>query len=219
MTSKTAKRWIIAFLILCILPVAGGVARIVILLSGAETAENARFFDMPVPVVAHILTIIPWAVIGAFQFSPRLRRSGWHQRAGWILAPVGIAGAISGLYLSIFFERGPHVGGALTVIRVVVGIAIVVFLCLGVCAAVQRRFRQHRGWMIRAYALTIGTGLQPLTAIPYFAIASWQTTAGNTVTMAAGWLIAAAIAEWMLHERVAQSSGSTHSSGAVRSLS
>ena len=47
--------WIpVSLLALTFVPVAAGAARLVDLSSG-RTAENARFFDLPVPVVVHIL--------------------------------------------------------------------------------------------------------------------------------------------------------------------
>ena len=87
--------WIPASLLaLTFVPVAAGAARLVDLSSG-RTAENARFFDLPVPVVVHILGATTYCVLGAFQFMPsfRRRRPRWHRWSGRVLVPAARRGA------------------------------------------------------------------------------------------------------------------------------
>src|SRR5690606_40582183 len=65
-----------------LVPAAAGTARLAELAGGAEpTAANARFLAAPIPVVLHILAVIPFSILGAFQFAPafRRRRRGWHR--------------------------------------------------------------------------------------------------------------------------------------------
>jgi hypothetical protein len=110
--NKTA--WLIpaALILLSVVPVAAGAFRIVQLTGGGEiTPENARFFASPMPVVGHIVSSILYSILGAFQFSPSLRRwkPGWHGAVGkWILAPAGLVAALSGLWMTLFYpgQRG-----------------------------------------------------------------------------------------------------------------
>ena len=85
--SSARAEWLVIALLIALsaLPVGAGAVRLAELASGAEiTPENARFFAAPVPVVLHILSVSVYCVLGAFQFSPgiRRRRPGWHRGAG-----------------------------------------------------------------------------------------------------------------------------------------
>src|SRR4051812_8018269 len=84
-------------------PAIAGPSRLLELARGAAiTAANARFFAMPVPVVLHVLAVIPYSILGALQFVPALRsrRSRWHRIAGRILAPLGFVAVLSGLWMT-----------------------------------------------------------------------------------------------------------------------
>ena len=68
--------WVPASLVaLAAIPVLGGVGRLVELLGGPEVLPtDARFAASPVPLVVHIVAAVGYALLGAFQFSARLRR-------------------------------------------------------------------------------------------------------------------------------------------------
>lgn len=57
---------------------------------------------MPLPVVLHILAVIPYSLPGALQFSPGLRRRSrrWHRAAGRVLGICGLVAAVSGLRMA-----------------------------------------------------------------------------------------------------------------------
>ena len=101
----------IALVALAIVPVVAGSLRLIELLGGAAVMPpNARFDASPVPVVTHIVTAIVFAVLGAFQFSTRIRRRrpAWHRRAGRVLVVAGLGVALSALWLNQFFPgRAP----------------------------------------------------------------------------------------------------------------
>src|SRR3712207_3568786 len=83
----------VLLILLSLVPAAFGAVRLAELAGGAEiTAANARFFAMPLPVVLHILVVIPYSIVGAFQFAPgfRRRRRGWHRAAGRVLVALGL---------------------------------------------------------------------------------------------------------------------------------
>src|SRR5262245_54102460 len=95
-TFNHKSEWLVplGLLLLSIVPVIAGAARMVELTGGAEvTASNARFFTSPIPVAVHIISVTIYSMLGAFQFAPALRRGGnrWHRRAGRILVPAGLA--------------------------------------------------------------------------------------------------------------------------------
>jgi uncharacterized membrane protein len=206
MSMTKADRWVPAGLILvAVAPIIGGAVRLQQIGSGVVTLENARFLEAPVPVVLHLLSAIVYCIVGAFQFAPGLRRSRprWHRRAGQILIPLGLAAALSGLWMTLTFPWPEHDGVALYAIRLVVGSAMALFLGLGYAAARKRDFASHGAWMTRAYALGLGAGTQAFTHIPWFLFPSIQGELARTVCMGAGWALNAAAAEWALSRSAA----------------
>lgn len=186
-----------ALVLLSAVPVAAGAVRTVELVAGAEiTQANARFFTSPVPVLLHIAGVTLYCVVGAFQFVPGLRgRPAWHRRAGRFLVPCGLVAALSGVWMSLFYPRGPAVGDVLTVFRVGFGSLMAVAIVLGVAAIRRRDFASHRAWMIRAYAVALGAGSQVVV------IGTWMIAMGppeelaNALLMATAWLLNLAVAE------------------------
>ena len=92
MTSSTKRMWLLptGLVLLSTIPVLAGGLRIGQLGTGAQrTAENARFFADPVPVVVHIIGVTVFCVLGAFQFSAgfRARWPRWHRISGRVVVP------------------------------------------------------------------------------------------------------------------------------------
>ena len=89
-STGSAAGWLIpiGLLLLAFIPVVAGAFRMTTLISGAEvTPDNVRFVTSPIPVVIHIISVTIYAVLGAFQFSPGVRRRwpNWH-RQRWLRA-------------------------------------------------------------------------------------------------------------------------------------
>jgi hypothetical protein len=92
-----------------------------------------------------------------------------------------------------------HFDGAfLYVIRLVVGLAMALSLCLGVVAIRRRDIPSHQAWMLRGYALGLGAGTQVFTHIPWVLLPNIQGELARTLFMAAGWAINLAVAEWLI---------------------
>ncbi|MFB7249177.1 DUF2306 domain-containing protein [Microbacterium sp. NPDC056234] len=195
---------------LALVPAAAGALRIGEIAADAPTTEaNARFMEMPLPVVVHIVAALVYSLIGAFQFLPglRSRRIGWHRFAGRaLLVPAGVAVALSGLWMTAFYDVPPIDGLALQLSRFAVGILMLLFLVLGVRAVLRRDIGAHRGWMIRAYALAMGAGTQVLTSAPFAIAFGAPDEFWRLVQMDAGWLINIVVAEMIIrrgrHRRV-----------------
>lgn len=191
-----------SLLALTTVPAIAGIARLIQLNSDAAiTAENARFFSAPLPVVLHILGAIVYCTLGAFQFSSSLRTNnpGWHRQAGRVLIPVGLTASFSGLWMTIFYPTASHNfdGPALQVMRLVVGAAMAVSIGLGLRAILQGKVEEHRTWMMRAYALGLGAGTQVLTHVPWMLFPAIRGETTRALCMGAGWVINIAVAEWL----------------------
>lgn len=203
MTAATKSEWLIpaGLWALCVVPVLAGVVRFVQLGGNATiTPENARFFAAPVPVLLHIVSITLYCVLGALQFVPgfRRRKPGWHRAAGRVLVPCGMLTALSGLWMTQFYPHVPYDGAVLYALRLVVGLAMLLFLCLGLAAILKRDVVRHRAWMMRAYGLGLGAGTQVFTHLPWFLFPAIQGELARTLCMGAGWAINIAVVEWIL---------------------
>ena len=189
-------------ILLIAVPVAAGAARVAQLLGGAEiTPENARFFAMPIPVLVHIFSASTFCLLGAFQFVPGLRRRGWHRVAGRIVAPCGLAAALSGLWMTCFYPHPPGDGPLLTVFRLIFGSAMAVALVLGVAAILRRDIAAHRAWMIRGYAIGQSAGTQVLTTLPWALLIGPPSELPRALLLGAAWVINIALAEWLICRR------------------
>lgn len=190
---------------LSLVPALAGTARLAQLAGGANiTPENARFFATPLPVAIHIVAVIIYSMLGAFQFSPsfRTQRRGWHRAAGRILVPCGLLAAMSGLWMTQFYPWPVGDGQVLYVERVFVGSAMIVAIGLGLYEITRRDFVSHGAWMMRAYAFGLGAGTQVLTHLPWFVFVGGKPSEGpRAVLMGAGWVINAMVAEWIIRRR------------------
>lgn len=215
-TSVRRDWWIpVSLLALTLVPALAGAARLVDLSSG-RTAENARFFDLPAPIIVHILGATTYCVLGAFQFMPSLRRRRprWHRLAGRVLVPAGLAAALSGMWMAVRPDLPVHDNAALMWVRLFFGTLMVVGLVLGVAAILRRDVRTHQRWMARAYAVAQGAGTQVIVLGPMMLLSPGpgaEPAGGNlkATGMAAAWVINLAVAEWLVRRSQSRSAQSS----------
>jgi uncharacterized membrane protein len=191
----------VALLALGAPPLVAGTLRLVTLAGLAELMpDSARGAAAPLPVVVHIVSAAAFAVLGAFQFAAgfRRRRPGWHRAAGRLVVVCGLLAGLAGLWLALFYPRGPHVGALLTAFRLLFGSAMVAALVLGFAAIRRRHVRRHRAWMMRAYALGLGAGTQMFTGLVASLLVSPPTELSRALQDGAGWAINLAVAEWLI---------------------
>ncbi|MEV4636813.1 DUF2306 domain-containing protein [Actinoplanes sp. NPDC049548] len=189
---------------LALVPSVAGAARLTELASGAEvTAENQRFFDLPLPVVLHVLGAVPYCIVGAFQFSAVLRRRWprWHRVAGYLLMVCGLVAAASGLWMTFAYDLPATDNAATNVYRVIFGGGMIASIVLGLVAVRRRDFRSHEAWMIRGYAIGMGAGTQVFTNVPWLLLVGEQGPVSHSFLMLAGWVVNLAVAEWVIRRR------------------
>lgn len=200
MSRRTDRALPVALLALCLVPVMSGVLRLVQLAGGpAIMPADDRFLGWPVALVAHIIGSAVFALVGALQLVPAVRRRhpGWHRRAGRALAVAGLLVAGSALWLTLFYDPQPGTGPLLLVLRLVVAPAMAGCLVAGVLAARRRDFTAHRAWMIRAYAIAVGAGTQVFTQ-GFGEVLLGHGELRGDLLKAAGWAINLAVAEWAI---------------------
>jgi len=205
-SSRAARSWQLplGLVLLSMIPVVSGGLRLIELAGGPELMpDNPRIDASPAPVVVHIAAAALYALLGAFQFSTRLRRRhpGWHRRAGRILVPAGALAALSGVWMTLFYSDAPG-GLLLWAVRLLVGAAMAASVGLGFAAIRRRDIAAHRAWMIRAYALGLGAGTQAFTEGIGEAIAGAHSgDLTKALSLAAGWAVNAAVAEWVIRRK------------------
>ena len=168
----------------------------------AVTDANARFIARPIPVVMHILAVIPYSIVGAFQFAPAFRRRhrNWHRAMGRVLVFCGLVVSLSGLWMTLVYPWPEGDGVALYVERLLVGVFMTVSLAMGIHAIRRRQFVRHGAWMLRAYAVGLGAGTQVLTHLPWFILVGKPGESTRAVLMGAGWVLNLVIAELVIRK-------------------
>jgi uncharacterized membrane protein len=202
---KSAEWLVVAgLLLLSFIPMASGAFRLNQLTSGAEiTPANARFFASPLPVVVHIVGASLYATLGAFQFANSIRRRWpvWHRWAGRLLVICGLLVGLSALWMTLFYPLPVLDGAFLNAQRLLFGSAMILSLVLAYVAIRRKKVKQHRAWMMRAYAIALGAGTQTLTLIAGELIAGKPNELSRALLMGAAWAINLAVAEWVIRRR------------------
>lgn len=199
--STRSAGWVpYALVALSAIPAIAGTLRLVEVFGGPHLLpHNARISASPAPVVVHVLSVIPYAVLGAFQFSARLRRRrpGWHRVAGRLVVVLGLGVAFSGLWMTLFYPRQTDTGVLAFVFRLTAGSGMAVCIVLGLKAIRRRDIASHQAWMTRAYAIALGAGTQTFTLGVAHAVLG-DAVPSTDLGLAAGWAINLAVAELVL---------------------
>lgn len=200
-TSKLAYLASAGLILLSFVPILAGFIRLSSLAGGGNiTAENARFFEAPIPITMHIICSVLFCILGAFQFNAHLRHRNrvWHRLAGRLLIFCGLVAAISGCWMTHFYALTPQSQhGLLYVFRMLIGGVMAAFILLSLMAIRQKNIPQHRAWIMRAYAIGQGAGTQALVLLPVM-VFSEPDTLINAFFMIASWMLNLFIAEWLI---------------------
>ncbi|MFC0106179.1 DUF2306 domain-containing protein [Kibdelosporangium aridum] len=197
--TRQGRAAVAGLIALSAVPVIAGAFRLTELGTGGPiSAQNARFFNEPLPLVLHIVGATVFCVLGAFQFAPQSRRGGWHRVAGRWVVPCGLVTALSGLWMTLSYQIPDSV--VLAGARLVFGSAMALCLILGVAAIRRRDITQHRAWMTRGYAIGLGAGTQVLTLLPLSFAEGPPDELSRALLAIAGWVINLAVAEWLIRK-------------------
>jgi uncharacterized membrane protein len=199
--SRRSGWWVQVGLIgLAAIPVVTGTLRLIEVFGGPRILpNNPRIAASPPPVVIHIIGGGAFLVLGAFQFSARIRRRwpNWHRRTGRTLMVLGLGAALAALWMTLLYPRQTGTGTLLYLFRIGFGLAMAASIILAFKAIRRHDVAQHRAWITRAYALALGAGTQAFT------IGIGEGIFGKTVlttdlSTATGWVINLAVAEYVI---------------------
>lgn len=201
-----------------LIPAVFGSLRLVELAGGPpHMPANPRMMASPGPVVVHIVCAVAYAVLGAFQFSPALRRRrpGWHRSAGRLLVGLGLAVALSALWMTLIYPRQPGTGELAYLFRLTFGVGMAASILIGFAAIRRGDVGRHRAWMTRAYALALGAGTQVFTQPIGTALFGSGEIAAD-LSLGAGWAINLAVAEYVIRRGAANHAGTAAAAAGAR---
>jgi uncharacterized membrane protein len=140
-------------------------AALVLLTAHVVTTSSLRYVTNgeapPPPIVAnafatpflfiHVVTGVIALVVGLLQFVPRIRMRvpALHRATGRIYVGACAVSAPAGFMLALGTTAGSVAGTGFAV----QALLLPLFTYLGWRAAIERRFAEHREWMLRSYAL------------------------------------------------------------------
>ena len=195
-----------ALISLVVVPGVAGTLRIVELAGGPLLLPaNPRMTASPLPVVVHIVSAVPYAVLGAFQFSTRLRLRPplWHKMTGRLVVVLGLVVALSALWMTRFSARQPGTGVLAFLFRLAFGSALAACIVLGFSAIRRGDVPTHQAWMTRAYAIAVAAGTQTFTLAIGPALFGPGELAKD-LSLGAAWLVNLAVAEVVIRRAAAR---------------
>ena len=214
MTTRTGARptrsarptgWVpFALVALVVVPAVAGALRLVELAGGPLLLPaNPRMTASPVPVVVHVVSAVPYAVLGAFQFSAGIRRRHprWHRATGRLVVLLGLAVALSALWMTLVYARQPGTGALAVLFRLAFGSGMAACIVLGFGAIRRGDVATHRAWMTRAYALALAAGTQVVT-LGVAGAAFGSSVVVHDLALGAGWAVNLVVAELVIHRHV-----------------
>lgn len=166
---------------------------------GLETAfedMSGHIADRNLAFLLHVSASPIALALGMFQFLPRLRERlpALHRWSGRVYGIAILTGGISGLVLSIGAIDRPAVASGFGLLSVLwVGVTV-----QAVRMAMTGRFKEHRRWMIRSFALTFAAVTLRLE-LPLFLIfggMSYIEASGYLAWLS--WLPSVVVAEWII---------------------
>ena len=181
------------------IPVMNGAVSVVQIPLGTLPEDSLRLAAVPVSFFLHSLGGVLFGVLGPLQFVRALRRrfGTLHRLSGRVFVLAGAGLALSGLALLLQVESIRT--GFLDAARAIFSLALLAALVLGVAAARARDMPRHRAWMIRAYAIGMGTGTVALIMFPIYLITGKPPTGlASDIVVVGMWLLNIALAEWVV---------------------
>ena len=167
-------------------------------LTGSEAAPEfilGNAFANPFLVI-HVTAGVVALLIGPLQFVGRIRAQvpGIHRFIGRTYVGACAIGAPSGFMLAIGTNAGPVAGAGFAI----AALLWPVFTYLGVQAAIEGRFAEHRQWMIRSYAIT-ANAITLRLMLPLAGVMGFDFFAAYGVIAWLGWITNLAFTEIYLH--------------------
>lgn len=169
------------------IPVLMAMVRVVQVPTGTLPDDSARLAVAPFALALHAAAGAAFGITGPLQFALALRhRFGrLHRISGRIFV---VAGAVLGLSgLSLLAQVTAPDSAFLATARGVFGAALLAALAIAMAAIHDRDIPRHRAWVIRAYAIGMGSGTVALVYFPLYIINGTPPTGLTSDLIVVGW--------------------------------
>ena len=192
--------WLAIFLLIAtFIPIIAATLTMYQIAAGRLPETSIKFAVVPGPLFFHALGGVLFGLLGPLQFAGVLkRRFGWlHKLTGRVFVASGLLLGLSSLRLLAEFPDAST--WVLVSARVAAGLGVAGALIWALIAIRQGRVARHRAWMIRAYAVGMGSATISFIMLPIFLITG-EAVEGYAADLlfVASWLINIAIAEWVI---------------------
>ena len=186
-------------LVLSAIPLTIATVRLYQIPSGTLPQDALYYIAMPVAHFGHVLAGALFCVLGPFQFGRVIagRRGLLHRLAGRVFVAAGAVLVLSGLRLLWMLHGGST--PLIDITRLASGLGLGTALWIAVCAAIGREAGRHRDWMIRAYAIGVGTTASGIVLFPIYLLTGVPPTGlGSDLIFVASWIGSIAAGEWVI---------------------
>lgn len=182
------------------IPVLSGLVLVVQVPTGTYPDDSAHLAVAPVAWFLHAAAGATFGITGPLQFALALRhRFGrLHRISGRVFVVAGAMLGLSGL--SLLAQVTASDTAILAMARGVFGAALLAALAMAMAAIHDRDIPRHRAWVIRAYAIGMGSGTVALVFFPiYIATGKPPTGLASDLIFVGWWALNIGIAEWVVH--------------------
>jgi len=168
--------------------------------TGTYAEDSAHLAVAPLSWFLHVLAGAAFGIAGPMNFALALRRrfGRLHRATGRIFVGAGVVLGLTAfsLLLSVEPQRTP----VIDVARGVFGLALLVALAMAVNAIRARDIPRHRAWVIRAYAIGMGSGTVALVFFPIYVLTGAPPIGlASDVIFVTWWALNIGFAEWVIH--------------------
>lgn len=155
-------------------------------------------------LVVHVVAGVLALVVGPLQFVRRIRARvpALHRATGLIYVAASAVSAPAGLVLALGTTAGPVAGAGFAILAVL----LTLFTYLGLRAAIERRFADHREWMLRSYAMT-ATAITLRLMLPAAGLLEIDFVAAYRAIAWLSWMTNLALVEYYIRRKRSSATG------------
>lgn len=162
----------------------------------ASEVTNPHYFEVPVPVVVHIVGGGLFSLLVPLQFLTARYQNRIHRWTGRVLWCAGLVAALSGLWMNQFF---PAFGSGLKFASVwAMGGTMTMALVLALRAVRNHNIGAHRAWILRAVAMSLAPAVQRLVLLPIFILTGSMSILIIEIVVCGSFFLNLAVAEWAI---------------------
>jgi len=201
MTRRLTKPVVVpaALYLITLLSILLALAQVVQIPLGALPEDSQRLTAAPVWHFMHVLGGATFGILGPIQFGRVLKRKygPLHRVIGHVFMAAGAMISVS--LLGLLWRFPDAYSEALSIGRLLFGIALGVALVIAMLAIQKRDFTRHRNWIVRAYAIGMGATAVSMVFFPIYLITGEPPTGlASDIVFLGSWTTCVVLAECLV---------------------